>query len=302
MKITVDNKNVILPDFLIVGTSRSGTTSLYFYLREHPEVFLPEEKEPNFFDYPETLAFVDYVNLFNLANNDQIIGEATSTYLYNYKKSIDNIKSIYGSEYRKLKIIAILRNPIDRAWSYYLLSRRRGYTKNFFETVYQFQKKEKRGTYHDFISSGMYYKQVEAFYKHFLFIKIFLFEELINNPNKVLKEIYDFLDLTIIDFFPNDLNSAYNASGEPKRSIYIPIYNFLFRDYTLKNFLKHFFPFDFRQKIKTKMANRIIRKTYMSDDVREYLVSIFKDDLNLLIELFDEEEQKQIINKWIESK
>lgn len=148
----------------------------------------------------------------------------------------------------------------------------------------------------------MYYEQVKAFYNQFSFIKIFFFEELINNPNKVLKEIYDFLDLSIVDFLPNNLNTIYNASGEPKRSVYLPIYNFLFRDYTLKNFLKHFFPFDFRQKIKTKMANRIIRKTYMSDDIRKYLVNIFKDDLNLLIELFDDEEQKKIIKKWVESK
>jgi hypothetical protein len=301
VKIKLNKQKINLPDFFIVGASRSGTSSLYFYLREHPEVFMPEEKEPHFFNDSELRSLEDYVKIFHDANYGQIIGEATSAYLYYYKECIKNIKKIYELDYKRLKIITILRNPLERAWSYYCLLRRRGRSsKNIYETIQDLKNKKDRFLYHDFIRSGMYYHQVKSFQMHFPFLKIILFEEFINYPDQILKNIYDFLNLENRDFLPNNLREVYNVSGEPRRIIYKPVYNFLFRNSVIKNVLKPLVPYNYRQKLKTRLAKRIVDKPNMPSDVREYLSPIFKQDLCLLIELFDDEDQVKILRSWID--
>ena len=102
MKISYENQNIDLPDFLIVGAARSGTSSLYFYLREHPEIFMPEFKEPHFFSFlgkesphpgrrqPWNVA--DYSELISPADPGQLLGEASTSYLYYFDESIGNIK------------------------------------------------------------------------------------------------------------------------------------------------------------------------------------------------------------------
>jgi hypothetical protein len=94
-----------LPDFLIVGAGKSGTTSLYHYLRQHPQIFMPEIKEPKFFAFAETPTsfvypkgttiiwnFDEYKSLFEPAREDQKLGEASPIYLRYYEKTIENIK------------------------------------------------------------------------------------------------------------------------------------------------------------------------------------------------------------------
>ncbi len=300
VKVNYNKQNMALPDFFIIGASRSGTSSLYFHLREHPEVFMPEEKEPHFFNNTELRNLEGYVKIFQGVNDGQIIGEATSAYLYYYKECTKNIKKIYGLEYKKLRIIAILRNPAERAWSYYYLLRRRGeFDKSIHETIRYFQNQKDQGLYHDFIRSGMYYNQVQSFQRHFPFLKIVLFEEFINYPDQILKNIYGFLNLKNRDFLPKNLNEAYNVSGEPRRLIYKPVYNLLFRNNVMKNIFKPLIPYNFRQKVKTKLAKKIVEKPDMPSDVREYLARIYKQDLSLLIGLFEDENQKKILHSWI---
>lgn len=262
---------------------------------------MPEEKEPHFFNDSELGSLEGYVKIFHDANHGQIIGEATSAYLYFYKECIKNIKKIYGLEYRRLKIIAILRNPVERAWSYYYLLRRRGeYSKNIYETIQYLQNQKEQFLYHDFIRSGMYFHQVESFQREFPFLKIILFEEFINYPGQILKNIYDFLGLKNRDFLPKNLREVYNVSGEPRRIIYKPMYNFLFRNNLIKNIFKPLIPYNYRQKVKTKLAKRIVEKPEMPSDVREYLSGIFKQNLSLLIGLFDDENQIKILQNWID--
>jgi len=127
--------NIKLPNFLIVGAPKSGTTSLYYYLKEHPEIYMSKLKEPHFFSKecknlpfrgPKdeslgstkymNLTWEDYQNLFKGAITYKAVGEASADYLYYFKCSIKNIKKYLGNP----KIIIILRNPIERAFSAYL--------------------------------------------------------------------------------------------------------------------------------------------------------------------------------------
>ena len=103
------------PDFFIVGAPKCGTTSMYNYLRQHPQIFMPDCKEPHYFGkdlqwisdefiYKEN----EYLNLFKDANLDQKLGEASTFYLYS-KSAAGEIKDYNPNA----KIIILLRNPID---------------------------------------------------------------------------------------------------------------------------------------------------------------------------------------------
>ena len=110
---------VRLPDFYVVGAPKCGTTSLHRYLRQHPDVFMPDVKEPNFFcsDFPSIQKYKtveDYSTLFSPAHESQLIGEASPWYLYS-KTAIQNILEVQPDT----KFIVMLRNPVDAVISYY---------------------------------------------------------------------------------------------------------------------------------------------------------------------------------------
>ena len=108
-----------LPDFYVVGAPKCGTTSLHRYLRQHPGVFVPDVKEPNFFcsDFPSIQKYKsleDYSMLFEPAQENQLVGEASPWYLYS-KTAIQNILDVQPDA----KFIVMLRNPVDAVISYY---------------------------------------------------------------------------------------------------------------------------------------------------------------------------------------
>jgi len=121
-----------LPNFLIVGAPKCGTTSLYYYLKQHPDIFMPTMKEPRFF-LSETMNFPhqgiddrrvdkmiiknldDYKKIYLEADQEKARGDASAGNLYFYKKVIPGIKAYLGDP----KIIISLRNPLDRAFSNY---------------------------------------------------------------------------------------------------------------------------------------------------------------------------------------
>jgi len=135
----LDKKGNRLPDFFIVGAARSGTTALYSLLKKNPRVFMPQEKEPMFFicwNQPEFLKLIgenkgakasftinkleDYKKTFEKARENQVIGEGSTWYLYAHETVILNIKKLYGKKSDLIKIIILLRDPAQRAWSHYL--------------------------------------------------------------------------------------------------------------------------------------------------------------------------------------
>lgn len=122
-----------LPEFLIVGAAKCGTTSLYAYLRDHPDVFMPSEvKEPTFYATPEAGGLTDeaaYRALFLDAAPDQLRGEASVAYLYD-SEAPQRIRTSLGPETR---IVILLRNPADMAYSLWGHNRRLGVEPLSFE-------------------------------------------------------------------------------------------------------------------------------------------------------------------------
>jgi len=197
-----------MPNFFIVGAAKSGTTSLWMYLKQHPEIFMPEStayKEPSYFCHNYGYANYDqYLKLFKDAANSKAIGEASTTYL----TSSESASWIYR-ELPQAKIIIILRNPADRAYSLYRWMINHGY-----EDIYPFEKalqeelfrktdpafnKNNPQYFYNYMyyESGLYYEQLLRYYQEFPIeqIKVILLDDLKQQPFEIMKKIYTFLNV-----------------------------------------------------------------------------------------------------------
>ncbi len=214
-----------LPDFLIIGAGKAGTTSIDNYLKQHPSIFISGRKEPNFFGYELNSAkdfegmpqlnhynssitnLEDYKKLFINAHHDQIKGETSNTYMY-HESAAERILHHVPN----VKLIAILRQPAERLYSRFLHLAREDKlpTKDFSDCL---DKQTIWWTRNDLIKEGFYGKYLQKYYGLFNSdqIKVFLFEDLKNEPKKLMNEIFDFIGAK--GGMEIDLSVEYNQSG-----------------------------------------------------------------------------------------
>ncbi len=116
----------LLPNFFLIGTSKSASTSLYVALNRHPQVFMSDRKEPNFFNYDERYAkgIAWYQEFFTGAEGYPARGEASVRYLDRSPLVVPRLQALYGE--RPLRFMAIFRDPVQRAYSGYWQARRDG--------------------------------------------------------------------------------------------------------------------------------------------------------------------------------
>ena len=200
MDIKYNNKIVSVPDAIIVGAAKAGTTSLFSYLTDHYQVFHPRIKEPWFFSFRKNkpsfkIPNSDRLNAQEIISEDQeyfslynstskYLIDGSTSYLYTARETIKNIKEIYGNKYDQLKIVIILRNPIQRAWSHYMMHVRDNKTKlSFAESITPkvIDERLSNGATigYDYIGFGMYYNQVQLFMQTFTNVKILIYSILI---------------------------------------------------------------------------------------------------------------------------
>ena len=214
-----------IPDFLIIGAGKSGTTSLDNYLKQHPQIFISERKEPNFFGYElnqlsdfsveseinhykeSVTNLTEYLKLFSSAKQGQLIGETSNTYMYHTSAA----ERIYHYN-PDVKLIAILRQPAERLYSRFLHLARENElpSENFSDCL---DKDSIWWWRNDLVKEGFYSLYLKKYYELFNKeqIKVFLFEDLKNQPEKLFREIFEFLKVDS-NFEPN-LSVEYNQSG-----------------------------------------------------------------------------------------
>jgi hypothetical protein len=187
------------PDFFVVGAAKAGTTSLFTYLIQHPSIFVPPMKEPHFFsEYehagaPELRGVDDYLRLFDDCRPDQLAGDLSTSYLY-ARDAAQQIRELQPGA----KIIMVLRNPIDRAYSFYWYNRNQfNETLGFEEALDAEPRRIAEGgafRYH-YTQSGMYHAQVERYLKAFgsESVRIYLFEDLVRDAAGLCDDILAFL-------------------------------------------------------------------------------------------------------------
>ena len=287
---------MVKPNFLIVGVARCGTTSIYHYLNQHPQVAMAKKKEPKYFssiniDFPhngvgdksvDSVVIRDrdeYFGLFKKFDEFKAIGEASSDYLYFNKEVINNIKEELGD----VKIIISIRNPIERAYSAYNnllrdgreeLSFRDGLDKeeSRIEENYDWMWAYKKG--------GLYYNAIKNFQDNFSDVKIVLFNELNDNSSSVMSDIFRFLDID--KSIVVDTNTKYSHSGKAKSPIIKYISNREHRvAFALRQTIMKLVPRSFLESI----AKRVLSKDDMKDEDREYLRDYFRDDIEATSQL-----------------
>jgi hypothetical protein len=187
-----------MPDFLVVGAMRSGTSSLAGDLRAHPDVYLSQEKELHFFDLRYERGTGWYEAQFIAGDSKSAVGEATQTYMYD-PKALARI----ADQIPDVRLIAILRDPVERAYSHYWLNRSLGKEKLDFRDAIEREAsrlgsndKLERFTY-SYIDRGQYLEQLERVDRLFPVsqLHILLFEDLRDRPVETFGSICRFLGI-----------------------------------------------------------------------------------------------------------
>jgi len=298
-----------LPNFLIIGAAKSGTTALYRYLSDHSQIFMSPRKELHFFSYPETSKLVngpdsyhricvssldDYKSFFLKVNNEIAIGEASPSYLY-FPKCANRIKSLLP----ETKIIAILRNPVERAYSSYMHAIRDGWEPitDFSLALDKEEQRIRDGweiVWH-YKRAGLYYSQLVKYYDLFSKSQIFisLYEDLKSNPHNLLKKIFNFLNVDD-EFVPN-ISIHPNVSGTVRSQFVYKVLNHLFLEPNLiKSISQKLLPESTRWRFTTQIRNLNIKKNPFPEKLRNQLKIFFHNDILNLQDLIERD-----LNHWI---
>jgi len=297
MECIVDNQKYNLPDFLIVGAAKSGTSSLHFYLSEHKQVIMPEKiKELNFWHtyghhdkraildfYPEMPRNIDdYVSFFKEKHHNELLGEISPSYIIYYEDTVNNLQSFYEEKAKKLKIVIILREPIDKIWSHYKFVKMYGLDPDNLSLKESILKEEERKKNNSllpdlfYIDNTRYYKQVKYYLDNFEQVKILLYDELKKDTQSVLNEICDFLGIE--HFTPENLNKKFN----PSRTI-------IKRTKAAKLATKFHINKLISKNWKRKYRQLIYREEKMPESVHKTLKKVFKEEITKLNEIIDKD-------------
>lgn len=274
-----------LPNLLIVGAAKSGTTSLHNYLKQHPDIFMSNHKEPHFLinneiginRIPKGINNLqDYSNLFSNGASHKYRGESSAMYLQFPEIAIKNIDRYLDED---VKIIIMLRNPIERAFSGYQHVKRYNLDEDLdFEDALEISE-QRYFTNNNitpasrYIHIGMYNEFVRKFKTKFKTnVHIIIYKDFINNTNQELSRLFSFLGIKDIQI---DFNKQYMVGGWKWK-------NDLFRKIFMKrHFLKKFIPFKRLIRVAFKLiATDSVEK--IDDTVREKLIGIYKDDIKNL--------------------
>jgi len=279
----------MLPNFTIVGAPKAGTTSLYHYLSDHPQVFMSTPKEVDFFSCEaiesqglyfndfKVKSFSEYEKLFDSVTNEKAIGEGSVSYLF-YPDTPIKIKECLP----EIKIIIMLRDPLSRGFSHYLMDHRLGLVDISYDAIVrQDSEHEKQHLYYQqYVELGLYYKQVKRYFDVFgrESVKIYLQEDLQDNPEKVILDLYGFLEID--HSYSPDLSRKHNVFSMPKNKLIHKLYGV----HTLRRLSSKLFPEHLKKTIKSLLFERG-RKPVLSTDVRDYLIDIYNEDVLMLEKL-----------------
>ena len=295
------------PNFLIVGASRSGTTSLAKYLNAHPDIYIPKQKELRYFvkDVINNTSRWDplrndiisksklnkneYFSLMN-GRNTKLVGEASIHYLNHPNISIPNIHRHVGD----IPIIIMIRNPVHRLisnWKYML------HDLYSLEKTIKMEDIRKQYNYNSFWfykQQSMYYSKIKAFKESFKSVKILIFEDFFKNVNNNMLDCYNFLNidppLESIDYI--NLPDYDNNNSELKFKNRI----FCFKNNSFLNKVENRYVYYFLSHLAVKFISftnklgikiNFFQKKQVSENDLEEIFYQFEDDIFKLEKLID---------------
>ncbi len=289
-----------LPNFLVIGAAKAGTTSLYHYLGQHPEVFMSPVKEPHFFALGGTGAnfrspgaeaginrksFADpegYEGLFAGARGEKAIGEASTSYLYS-PEAPERIKR----RVPEARLIAVLRDPAERAYSTFLALRLGGREplRDFSRALEAEEGRIRDGWEHlwHYKNLGFYHVQLSRYGKALEEgrLRVYLYEDLGADPRGVMRDAYRFLGVDAS--FEPDTSRRHNPSGVPKSRLLMSV---LKRPNPLRDAIKPLLPKGLRGRVSEGLQTHNLTKAPpLEPELRRRLVELYREDVLALQDL-----------------
>ena len=284
-----------LPNFLVIGAAKAGTTSLYAYLEQHPQIFMSPIKETNYFAYEgkRTKTFLGelannefpittlkkYEDLFQDARDESAIGEVSPLYLES-PVAAERIKKLLP----EVKLIAVLRNPVDRALSDYMMAVRLGQSTGILEDVL-----DENAHY---VQVGFYYEKLKQYFNLFPReqIKIYLYADLAQDTLSVVHDMLIYLGVD--PAFKPDVSLRHNAGGMPKNKVLAMILAKIRKNETLKyhtpNWTKSLYDLIYNQNLGDKIE--------LPQDLRKQLINLYRENVLQVQDLIQRD-----LTHWLEA-
>ena len=263
-------KNKISNFALIIGSMKCGTTSLFYYLSQHPQISVCTTKEPNFFANEQNWlnGFDYYQNLWNWNPEKHKIALEASTH-YTQIPRLPNAAERIAQIKADFKFIYIMRNPIERIESHYT----HGKQSRWSEVKHDIHK---HGIHQDLIDISRYARQLDEYYKRFPSAKILLldFEDLKQTPLKLMKEVVRFLELDS-SFEFQELSKVYNSTSQ--RLIY-PFWSPVIKP------IAKYFPTKPKDTIRNIICKKVGTNIKLSLEQKEYILHELHEDFQKLSE------------------
>ncbi len=283
-----------VPNFLVVGAAKSGTSSLDRYLGQHPDVYMPRKKEAHYFsipDFPETFrgpgddgmnketirSQAAYEALFAGADGRTAIGESSVFYLY-YPGTAERIRRWNPD----MLVVMLLRNPVDRAYSAYMHLIRDGReTLSFADSMAQ-EEARRSGDFEPmwlYRELGLYHDQVKRYFDEFPReqVKVVLYDDFSRDTRGAVADVFRFLgvppDVSI------DTEQRFNESGVPKSRA---LFDFFAKPNAIKEVFKPLVPEALRERLGNQAKSALLRRESMESAAREELTAFFAPDVERL--------------------
>ena len=296
----------MMPNFLVIGAARSGTTSLHHYMRVHPEIFMSPVKEPNFFAFEgerfdvqheapgwrhwsrhSTPHPAEYRTLFRHVKAEKAIGEASPSYMRSPGAAERIRRTIPGA-----RLIAILRDPAERAYANYMGRLRDGTERN--QDAHDAICGALSGQGPDwrrevYIDLGFYHARLRPFYDRFDRdrIRVVLFDDFVRDRHAVLRELFSFLGVD--PAFEPDTSIVYNSSGR----IVNPLLRFAWTNSNaLRARVQPWLPRPVREA-GWALVQRNLSRPPLPPDLRAALVERYRADILKLERLLDRD-----LSRW----
>ena len=275
------------PNFFIVGAPKAGTTSLYYYLLEVPQIYLSPVKEPRFFNSKHVHINSQkiseqkkYLELFKDVKKEIAIGEASTSYLEDPETPFLIQKAIPNA-----RIIIILRDPVERAYSHYQMEILAKATNLPFEKIIRMDSNSLKKNPHlqGILQPGFYSESVKRYLEIFgtKQVKILVFEDFIVNTKERVEEIIQFLN---IDHQIKNFKSEIHHAPTMDR---IPILQNFYENKIVLKIARSLLSPSTRWYLNEKIFSKNVPRSKMLEKDKIFLQNLYREDVQKLRKILD---------------